>query len=123
MKIAITAKGKTLDDKIDPRFGRCPYFLIVDTDTMDIKAVENSNAVLGGGAGIQSGKLMADNDVKYVLTGNCGPNAFNTLDAAGIKVVTGCSGTARESVKQFVDGDLTTSEGSNVERHSGQASA
>ena len=85
MKIAITATGLTLDANLDPRFGRCAYFLVVDTNTMEFEAVENPNVALGGGAGIQSAQLMAAKDVKFVLTGNCGPNAHETLSAAGYR--------------------------------------
>lgn len=104
MKIAVTASGPTLDDQVDPRFGRCVYFLIVETDTMEFEALENANIAVGGGAGIQSGQLMADRDVKAVLTGNCGPNAFQTLGAAGIEVIVGVSGVVRQAIEQFKSG-------------------
>jgi len=121
MKAAITASGRTLDANIDPRFGRCAYFLIVDTDTLDFEAVENPNVALGGGAGIQSAQLMAGKDVKFVLTGNCGPNAHETLSAAGIGVIPGCSGTVRDAVEQLKAGQLNTTSEPTVARHSGMA--
>ena len=123
MKIAITATGQTLDANLDPRFGRCACFLIVDTDTMDFEAVENANVALGGGAGIQSGQLMAAKGVKFVLTGNCGPNAHATLAAAGIGVIPGCSGTVRDAVERFKAGQLNTASGPTVASHSGMAGA
>jgi len=119
MKLAITAGEPTLDAEVDPRFGRCPYFLIVDTDTLDFEAVENPNVALGGGAGIQSAQLMATKDVKFVLTGNCGPNAHETLTAAGIGVISGCSGAVRNAVEQFETGQLNTAGEPNVASHSG----
>ena len=121
MKTAVTANGPTLDANVDPRFGRCAYFLIVDTDTMEFEAVENSNAALGGGAGIQSAQLMAAKNVKFVLTGNCGPNAHATLSAAGIGVIPGCSGTVRDAVERFKAGQLNTASEPNVASHSGMA--
>ncbi|MGB2986374.1 MAG: NifB/NifX family molybdenum-iron cluster-binding protein [Phycisphaerae bacterium] len=123
MRIAITAGGPTLDANVDPRFGRCAYFLIVDTDTMEFEAVENSNAALGGGAGIQSAQLMAAKDVKFVLTGNCGPNAHATLSAAGIGVIPGCSGTVQDAVERFKAGQLNTASEPTVASHSGMADA
>ena len=96
MKTAITVTGPTLDSGVDPRFGRCAYFLVVETDTMAFEAIDNVNAALGQGAGIQSAQLVAGRDVKYVLTGHCGPNAHSALSAAGIGVILGCSGTARK---------------------------
>lgn len=76
MRIAVTARGTDLDSQVDPRFGRCASFLVVDTESMDVDVLENASAGLGGGVGIQSAQLMADRDVKVVLTGNCDPNAF-----------------------------------------------
>lgn len=119
MRIAITASGSTLDANLDPRFGRCAYFLIVDTNTMDFEAVENPNAALGGGAGIQSGQLMSSKGAKFVLTGNCGPNAHETLSAAGIGVVLGCSGVVRDTVAQFKAGQFSAASEANVASHSG----
>ena len=121
MKIAITANGPTLDANLDPRFGRCAYFLIVDTDTMEFEAIENPNAALGSGAGIQSGQLIASKDVKFLLTGNCGPNAHETLSAAGIGVIPGCLGAVRDAVERFKDGQLKTADEPNVASHAGMA--
>jgi len=114
MNIAITATEPSLDAKVDPRFGRCPYFLIVDADTLKFEAVENANLMLGGGAGIQSAQLMAEKGVQFVLTGNCGPNAYQTLSAAGIDVIVGCSGTVAEVVKQFKANQLSATSEPNV---------
>ena len=121
MNIAITAGEPTLDANLDPRFGRCAYFLIVDTDTLAFEAVENPNVARGGGAGIQSAQLMAAKNVKYVLTGNCGPNAHDTLSAAGVGVIIGCSGTVRDAVERFKSGQLTAATEPNVASHSGLA--
>lgn len=123
MKVAITASGQTLDASIDPRFGRCAYFLIVDTDTMELEAIENHNVALGQGAGIQSAQLMAAKGVKFVLTGNCGPNAHEALSAAGIGVVLGGSGTARDAIERFKAGQFSTAGEPNVAGHSGTAGA
>jgi predicted Fe-Mo cluster-binding NifX family protein len=119
MKVAVTSKGNTLDSEVDPRFGRCPYFLIVNIDDMTFKAVDNANISAGGGAGVQSGQLMAEHDVECVLTGSCGPNAFSTLGAAGIKVMTGVSGTVKHAVEQYKTGLLAPSAGANVASHAG----
>jgi len=119
MKIAVTATGPSLDDHVEPRFGRCPYFLIIETDTMEVEAMENPNIALGGGAGIQSAQIMAQKEVRTVLTGNCGPNAFRTLAAAGIQVIVGVSGVVREAVERFKSGAYTASPDANVASHFG----
>ncbi|MFA6079216.1 MAG: NifB/NifX family molybdenum-iron cluster-binding protein [Candidatus Omnitrophota bacterium] len=114
MKICVTSEGKTLDSKVDPRFGRCQFFLIVDTDTLDFEAIENKNAQFSGGAGIQSGQLMASKGVKAVLTGNVGPNAFQTLQAGGIKIYTGLSGKVQDAVEKYKSGTLNPIENPSV---------
>jgi len=119
MKIAITSMGAELEDKIDPRFGRCHYFILFDTDTNKFEAIENTGAQGMGGIGIQSGQIMADKEVKIVLTGSCGPNAFQTLQAAGIKVITGASGTVQQAVDKFKSGELKAISQANAAAHSG----
>jgi len=114
MKICVTAQGKTLDDQVDPRFGRCQFFIVVDTNTLDFEAIENQSAQFSGGAGIQSGQLMASKGVKAVLTGNVGPNAFQTLTAGGIKIYTGLSGKIRDAVEKYKGGSLKPTENPNV---------
>ena len=66
MKIAVTATGPSLDDAVEPRFGRCPYFLIIDPDSLSFESVENPNAALGGGAGIQSAQSIAEKAAEVV---------------------------------------------------------
>src|SRR4030042_2932606 len=98
MKIAISATGSTLDAGIDPRFGRCQYFIIVDPETMQFEALENSSAMAGGGAGISTAQTIAGKGIEAVLTGNCGPNAYEVLSAAGIKVFTGVAGKMQDAI-------------------------
>ncbi|GAG12289.1 unnamed protein product, partial [marine sediment metagenome] len=123
MKIAVTSSGPTLDDEVEARFGRCPYFLIIDPDTLEFEAIENPNTALGGGAGIQSAQMMANNGVSHVLTGNCGPNAFQTFGAAGVQVITGVSGPVRQAVQQFKAGAFQTASSANVESHFGMGAS
>ena len=119
MKIAITSTGPKLEDKVDPRFGRCRYFILFDTDTNKFEALENTGAQGMGGVGIQSGQIMANKGVETVLTGSCGPNAFQTLQAAGIKVITGVSDSVQEAIDKFKSGELKAISQANAAAHSG----
>ena len=119
MKIAVTSTGPTLDDMMEARFGRCAYFLIIDPDTLEFEALENPNIALGGGVGIQSAQLMAEKGVSTVLTGNCGPNAFQTFGAANIQVITGVSGQVRQAVEQYKSGALASTTTPNVQSQFG----
>jgi len=118
MKIAVTSTGGGLSSEVDPRFGRAAFFVIGDTDTMDFVAIENENAD-GGAAGIGSAKLVIDEGAEAVLTGNCGPNAQRTLDAAGIKLYTNVTGTIAEAVERFKSGKMAVAAGPNVQSHFG----
>jgi predicted Fe-Mo cluster-binding NifX family protein len=122
MKVAVTATDRTLDASVDPRFGRCPYFLVVETDDLSFEPLENPNLTLGGGAGIQSAQLMADHGVQHVLTGNCGPNAHQTLSAAGIGILIGCSGVVRDVIEQYRAGQLAAATEPNVASKFGMGS-
>jgi predicted Fe-Mo cluster-binding NifX family protein len=118
MKIAITAKGTTLDVEVDPRFGRAPYIIIVDTETMAYEAMDNSENVNAfKGAGIQAATMVADKGAEVLLTGYCGPNAFKTVQAAGMKVVNDITGTVQEVVQKFQDGTVVYSDSANTDGH------
>lgn len=118
MKIAVTAKGTTLDVEIDPRFGRAPYIIIVDTETMAFEAMDNSENVNAfKGAGIQAATMVADKGAEVLLTGYCGPNAFKTVQAAGMKVVNDITGTVQEVVQKFLDGNVVYSDSANTDGH------
>jgi len=97
MKVAISATAPRLDAEVDPRFGRCSYFVVIDPETMEFEALENSNAMAAGGVGITTAQMVANKGVQLILTGNCGPNAYQTLSAAGVQVITG--GSTSISVK------------------------
>lgn len=122
MKIAITSTGPTLDDPVDPRFGRCTYFVIVKTNDMSFEAFDNESIALGGGAGIQSAQFVVSKGVDAVITGNCGPNAIQTLSAAKIEVFVGQSGTAREVIEKYNRGDIKSTGTPNVTDHYGMGS-
>jgi len=102
-KIAVTAVKASLDAAVDPQFGRCAYFVIVDAQKGTFEAFENTNAAAGRRAGVQSAQMIASKGARLLLTGKCGPSASSALSAAGIKVVSGCSGIVRDVIKQYKD--------------------
>ena len=119
MKIAITSTTPNMDADIDPRFGRCQYFIIIDPETMEYETLDNSGAAAGGGAGIATAQTLTGKNIEAVLTGNCGPNAYETLTAAGIKVITNVSGKARDVINRYKTGELKASSQPNVAGHFG----
>jgi predicted Fe-Mo cluster-binding NifX family protein len=118
MKIAVTSEGSTLEAAVDPRFGRCKYFIVVDTDTGAFEAVDNvQNLNAAQGAGIQSAETVVNQGAEAVLTGHCGPKAFRTLSTGEVKIYVGVEGTVREAVEAFKAGKLQASENADVEGH------
>ncbi len=119
MKIAISSEGPNLEVNVDPRFGRCKYFIIVDTDTLEFEAVDNSNNMTSGGAGIASAQTVSNKEVNAVLTGHCGPNAYQVLEASEIQVITNVSGKVRDAIEYYKKGQFRLASGPTVDAHHG----
>lgn len=103
-KICLTAQSKEWDAQMDPRFGRAPYFLLLDPVNQQIEAVQNPYLQDAQGVGIRSAQLVVDKGVKVLLTGQVGPKADQVLRAAGVQIITGVTGTVREAVQGFIQG-------------------
>jgi len=119
VKIAVSATAPGLDAEVEPRFGRSQYFIIVDPQSMEFEALDNSNAMAAGGAGISTAQMIASKGAEVVLTGNCGPNAHQTLSAAGIQVITGVSGGIKDAIEAYKAGRFQSSAQPSVDAHYG----
>jgi len=119
MKIVVTAEGNDLSAPTNPRFGRCPTFIFVETDTMAFQAVPNPAVSASGGAGIQAAQLVVEQGAGAVLTGNLGPNAADVFGAAGVPVYFNNESTVRAAVEAFKAGKLPLARGANVPAHAG----
>jgi len=119
MKIAVSSSERDLSAQIGPRFGRCAYFVIVETDDMSFEVFNNESIALGGGAGIQAAQFVASKGAGAVLTGNCGPNAVQTLGASHVEIFVGQSGTVKEAIEKYKRGDMTSTKAANVADHYG----
>ncbi len=119
MKICVSATGNNLEAQLDPRFGRCAYLVIVDSETMQFEAIPNTAAGATGGAGIQAAQTITNKSVKAVVTGNVGPNAFGALSAAGIEIATLATGTVKDAVEKYIRGELGKAGAPTVGSHFG----
>ena len=118
MKIAVTSKGTDLNSEVDPRFGRAAYIIIVDSETLDYQVIDNKEGVAAmKGAGIQAAKAVTDRGAAVLLTGFCGPNAMNALRAGKVSVAGGASGSVKEAVTAYLNGELHLLDKANVEGH------
>lgn len=119
MKIVITAEGNNLDAPASRRFGRCPMFIFVETETMAYEALPNPAISASGGAGIQAAQFVVEQGIGALLTNNVGPNASEIFQAANVSVYLNGEATVRAAVEAFRDGRLALTRGPNVEAHSG----
>jgi predicted Fe-Mo cluster-binding NifX family protein len=120
MKLCVTSSGQSLEDTVDPRFGRCQYFIFVDSDNLEFEVIQNPAVSTGGGAGTKSAQLVANKGAEVVLTGNVGPNAFDTLQAAGLKIIVGLlDTTVRQAIEGFNTGNFGYANMPSVKAHHG----
>ncbi len=99
MKICFTAQGKDMSDGLDPRFGRCKYFIIVNSENDEYEVLENEGGMSAHGAGVAAAQQIVNEGVQVVVTGNIGPNANNIISTANINVYKGIN----DSVKSNLD--------------------
>jgi len=108
MKIAISSTDKDIESNVSDIFGRCPYFIIAEIENQKIEKTEtikNEDINQTSGVGISTAQLMAEKDVKAVITGNVGPRALDVLKQFSIEIYFG-KGTIKEVLQKFIDGKL-----------------
>jgi predicted Fe-Mo cluster-binding NifX family protein len=121
MKIAVAARGTNLDAETDPRFGRCPYFVVVESGSGGFTVLANAAAEAGSGAGIAAAQLVANAGADAVVAGNYGPNAHQALSAGGITPYQWSGGTVREAVAAVQSGAAAPLSTASVAAHAGMA--
>jgi predicted Fe-Mo cluster-binding NifX family protein len=114
MKIVVSASGPGLDAPASPVFGRCPTYVFVDVDSLEVESIENPAVSAAGGAGIQAAQFVVERGAQAVVSGNVGPNAFGVLQSAGVPVY-----LFNEAVKAYKKGQLSTAGQANVRAHAG----
>ncbi|MCD6421828.1 NifB/NifX family molybdenum-iron cluster-binding protein [bacterium] len=103
--LAISATQPSLDAPVDPRFGRCAYFIFYDTETKKFESEPNPGVNLFRGAGVQAAQFVAQKGAQVVISGNFGPNAFLSLQQAGLKLYQ-FSGTVKQAIEAYQKGEL-----------------
>lgn len=105
MKIAVSATGGSMNAKVSDQFGRCAYFVIVDSINMKFEPVSNPGIGMMGGAGPEAARLISSRGANIVLTGGVGPNAERALQAAEIQAITDINSelTVREAVENYLE--------------------
>lgn len=123
IKIAISTNGPTLDDTVNPRFGRAPGFLIVDSQSLEFTYLDNGlSQTMSQGAGIQAAQNVAGSGAQVVLTGYVGPKAFTALEAAKVQIGQDVENmTVRKAVEEFNSGNITIASSPNSQGKSGMS--
>lgn len=121
MKVVISSTGETLDSAVSPVFGRCAYFLLVDTETMLAQPFENPAQSASGGAGIQAAQFVIELGAQAVITGNVGPNAMQVFQAARVPVYPVSAGTVAAAAQALKDGQLLPAGGATAPTDTGKA--
>ncbi len=120
MKIAISSDGTARTSAVDPRFGRARWLLLYDDATGRTEALDNKASLsLAQGAGIQAAKRVIDSGAEALLTGHCGPKAFDALTAGRVRVYVGVAGTVEEAIAAFERGELESASEPNAKGHAG----
>lgn len=118
MKIALSAKGTSLDDLIEERFGRTSSFIIYNLENNSYQSIDNTQVLNSPqGAGIQAAQHVIEAGGEAVITSHVGPKAFQVLQAANVKVYLASKITVREAIKLFQEGKLPRAESNDVEDH------
>lgn len=122
MKIIVTSEGRDLSAPTSPRFGRCPFYILVDIETIEFQALPNPAMSASGGAGIQAAQFVVEQEAEAILTGNVGPNAMDVLQAADLTVyLIDAMGdrSVGEAVKAYQAGELQVAREASVQAHAG----
>ena len=104
MLVCVTADGSDINSNLDPRFGRCAYFLFINPDDLSCEAMKNESADLSSGAGVQAAQAALGKNPDVILTGRVGPKAMDVLETANTKLLLGHSGPVKEVVDRYKQG-------------------
>ena len=104
MKIAVSATGGSMESLVSEKFGRCAYFLIVDSETKKFEAISNLGEKMQGGAGPKAAETIISKGAEVVLTGAVGGNAEAVLKSGNVTMVTGVDGNikVKDAVEQYL---------------------
>jgi len=104
--IAISSRGDTLDSLLDPRLGRAERFILIDSDSQAFSVLETAGTQVAHGAGIQTAQMLLKAGVKLVISGDCGPKAFQVFQAASVPVYSAVGGMIREALAAWKRNEL-----------------
>ena len=87
MKVSIASTGKTLESKIDSSFGRCAWFIVIDTEDGAMEFIPNTNRDMEEHAGKAAVELVASRNAEMIVSGEFGSKIKPLLDSMHIQMV------------------------------------
>ena len=97
MRIIVISEGESLDSYVADDFGHAPYFLLVDSDTLDYHVIVNEYMDAEEGAGMAVAKAIVGlGGVDAVITGGIGMHGIKILQDGGIDVSYDEEGTVEQ---------------------------
>jgi len=102
MLIAVSAEGRELTSNISQRFESCRFLLLIETDSMEVKALENEN----GSASLVLANEIVDRDCEAVITGSFTPEIFNIIADACITRYNGGGFTVDQALDRMDNNTL-----------------
>ena len=102
MRIVVISEGESLDSEVGEDFGHSPFFLVVDSNTLDYHVIENEFADSPEGAGVAVAKAITTLQPDAVITGGIGMHGLDILRKANIYVSYDEEGPIEQCITDFV---------------------
>ncbi len=102
MRVVVISEGETLDSEVAEDFGHAPFFLVVDTDSLDYHVIENEFADSPEGAGVAVAKAITTLQPDAVITGGIGMHGLDILRKSNIYVSYDEEGPVEQCIVDFV---------------------
>jgi len=87
MRIAIASNGNSIESNISQYFGRCPFFVIYDTETKSLEFIPNPHKDQEEGAGQAAVELVVTRNIQKILSGDFGIKIKPLLDSLKIQMI------------------------------------
>jgi len=114
MKVGVPAKGESIDSAVDERFGRCPFFVVVDADSLALDVFKNPAPAEKDAAGILACQMLMEKGADTVVVKNIGHNALVSLTGGGVRVYVGAEGSILDTIEKLKNGELAPAETATV---------
>jgi predicted Fe-Mo cluster-binding NifX family protein len=105
MKIAIPAGDDLgINASVFPHFGRCPFYVLFDTDTGKVQVIENKSNHFGGDK--SPPEFLHEQGASAVICRDIGSRAVSIFGELGIKVYLCSDVTAKEAIAAWEEKTL-----------------